>query len=459
MRWHLKHALAGMALAGMVGMLGVGAMGWNSVVLVNQQLDEATRVGDAMRSAALADMMHDAVRSDVLQAILSGQTDDPRGLAESKKDLAEHGEALLKHLEATGQSAGVPEVEALIQAALPVARAYVEQGRTIQGLVDKDPTEARSHLPEFQRAFDALEHSLEQPGERLDEHAERVRAAGAGVVGSAIVEVMAVALLGVLVLGVLAWRIVRRVLTSIRSASQLARAVSSGDLTQSIRVEGYPELRVLLHHLNEMNGNLRQVIDDVRVAAEAVATGGEQVAQGNNDLSARTESQASSLEETAAAMHQVSTSVQQNAEQVREASARAAVASQLAEAGGQVVADVVLSMRRIEESSRQIADIIGVIDGIAFQTNILALNAAVEAARAGEAGRGFAVVASEVRSLAGRSAQAAREIKTLITASVQEVSEGTRHAGRAGETMGEVVTAIAQATRTMQGMADALREQ
>ncbi len=459
MRLSLKNALLGLALVGALGCLGVGAMGWRGVSQVGTQLNEATAMGDAMQASALADMMHDAIRADVLQSIVSGQTDDPKGVAQSKADLDEHAAELIKQLEAT-RDAGIPAaVRAQIDAALPTARAYAESGRNIQRLVDRDPADARAKLPEFNAAFEALEKSLAEPGEALEAYAETVKQTGEAVVSGARTQIIAINVVGLLLLVGIAWRIVSKVTTSIADANRLTQAVASGDLTQTARVEGYPEIRALLHHLNDMSANLRRVVSDVRDASMAVATGGQQVAQGNHDLSARTEQQASSLEQTAAAMHEVSTSVQHNAEQVQQASVLSAKASEVAQEGGAVVGEVIQSMHRIDGSSRKIGDIIGVIDSIAFQTNILALNAAVEAARAGEAGRGFAVVASEVRSLAGRSAEAAREIKGLITASVEEVNQGTLLVNRAGDTMGNVVSAIGNVTHIMQGIAGALREQ
>jgi methyl-accepting chemotaxis protein len=208
-----------------------------------------------------------------------------------------------------------------------------------------------------------------------------------------------------------------------------------------------------------MRQRLINIVSSVRNNAESVATGSTEIAQGNHDLSARTESQASALEETAASMEELSATVKQNADSARQANQLAMSASMVAINGGEVVAQVVDTMKGINESSRKIADIISVIDGIAFQTNILALNAAVEAARAGEQGRGFAVVASEVRSLAGRSAEAAREIKNLINTSVERVEQGSILADKAGTTMTEVVNSIKRVTYIMGEISAASNEQ
>ncbi|HEX5785762.1 MAG TPA: methyl-accepting chemotaxis protein [Burkholderiaceae bacterium] len=455
----LKHALVGLGLVGMVGTLLTGAMGWRGVSALSGQLNHASGLGQAMLASARADMHHDAVRSAVLQSIVSGQTDDPKGLAASREDLKVSGEALLAQLQAVAD-APIPEaIRGRVREVMPVAQGYVKSAQTIQALVDRDPAEARGHLPEFMEAFEKLEVALAKPGDELVALGEEVRVQGAATESMARTLIVVGNVVGWVIIVLICVRIIRKILLSVEHASRAARAVAEGDLTHRIQVTGYAELRVLLHHLNEMTGHLRTLIADVRDASAAVATGGEQVAQGNQDLSARTETQASSLEQTAAAMHQVSTSVQQNAEQVGQACALANQASNVAGVGGSVVSEVIASMRRIEGSSHKIADIIGVIDSIAFQTNILALNAAVEAARAGEAGRGFAVVASEVRGLAQRSAEAAKEIKGLILASVNEVSQGTALVNRAGDTMGEVVTAIGNVSQIMQTMTEALDQQ
>jgi methyl-accepting chemotaxis protein len=255
-----------------------------------------------------------------------------------------------------------------------------------------------------------------------------------------------------------AW-ITKSISGPIREAVGVARAVASGDLSSNIVSTGNNETGQLLAALHDMQVSLTGIVQSVRQGSESVSTASAEIAQGNNDLSARTESQASSLEETAASMEELSGTVKQNADSARQANQLSANASMVAKNGGEVVGQVVHTMRDINDSSRKIADIISVIDGIAFQTNILALNAAVEAARAGEQGRGFAVVASEVRALAGRSAEAAKEIKTLITASVEKVEHGTTLVDQAGSTMTEVVEAITRVTQLMGEIDSASNEQ
>jgi methyl-accepting chemotaxis protein len=260
-------------------------------------------------------------------------------------------------------------------------------------------------------------------------------------------------------LALFSWSVASTLRRRVAVAQAGTERVKDGDFTQPVVDDARDEFSPLLAALGTMQTALSQVVSTVRGNAESVATASSEIAQGNQDLSQRTEEQASALEQTAASMEQLGSTVRQNADNANQADQLAKNASSVAIQGGEVVGAVVQTMKGIEDSSRRIADIIGVIDGIAFQTNILALNAAVEAARAGEQGRGFAVVASEVRSLAQRSAEAAKEIKSLITASVEQVGQGTALADKAGTTMQEVVSAIRRVTDIVGEISTASTEQ
>lgn len=252
---------------------------------------------------------------------------------------------------------------------------------------------------------------------------------------------------------------VRAVAEPLTQAVDVARRVASGDLTGAVQTDGTGEFGKLLLALKAMTENLTRMVSDIRISAEAINTSASEVASGNTNLSQRTEEQASTLEQTASSMEQLTSAVRENTENARKANALSKSANAVAAQGGQVVSEVVTTMNQIQESSRKISDIISVIDSIAFQTNILALNAAVEAARAGEQGRGFAVVASEVRSLAQRSADAAKEIKTLIGNSVERVDAGTRLVETAGKTMSEIVDSVARVTAIIDQITTASNDQ
>ena len=257
----------------------------------------------------------------------------------------------------------------------------------------------------------------------------------------------------------MAWMITRSITAPVQQAVGFAQAVAEGDLTADIRTQGRDEIADLLGALSSMRDGLSQIVRQVRSGADSILTGAGEIATGNADLSQRTEEQAANLEQTAASMEQMNATVRQNADTAQTATQLAASASGVAARGGDVVRQVITTMGDISASSRKIADIIGTIDGIAFQTNILALNAAVEAARAGEQGRGFAVVAGEVRALAQRSAQAAREIKALIGQSVDNVDTGSRLVGEAGQTMTEIVSQVKRVADLIAEIGSATQEQ
>jgi len=272
--------------------------------------------------------------------------------------------------------------------------------------------------------------------------------------------ILVLSLLGAIALAVSTgvW-LIRSIVGPLAQAVRTADRVADGDFTQVIEVHGDDEAAQVLKSLARMQDQLAAVVSTVRTGADGVATASAEIAQGNTDLSSRTEQQASALEETAASMEELASSVKQNADSARQANQLAVNASTVADHGREVVSEVVTTMKGINDSSKKIADIISVIDSIAFQTNILALNAAVEAARAGEQGRGFAVVATEVRNLAQRSASAAKDIKTLIDNSVNEVQRGTTLVDQAGTTMAEVVSAIRRVSDLIAEVSAATNEQ
>ncbi|MEO8600659.1 MAG: methyl-accepting chemotaxis protein, partial [bacterium] len=255
------------------------------------------------------------------------------------------------------------------------------------------------------------------------------------------------------------WLLIRSITLPLHAAVSIAKRVAAGDLSSQVKVTGKDEISELVIALSEMNTNLLKIVTDVRTGSDTILSTSSEIAAGNADLSARTESQASSLEETASAMEQLNSAIQKNANNALQANEMIASVQNAASNGGDVVGQVIGTMVSIKESSRKIVDIIGVIDGIAFQTNILALNAAVEAARAGEQGRGFAVVASEVRSLAQRSAAAAKEIKILIGRSVEAVETGSKLVDEAGNTMDKIVASVKDTVHVVCDITNACQEQ
>ena len=307
----------------------------------------------------------------------------------------------------------------------------------------------------FRAAYDQMNTILKF---NLDGTADAARKSLGKVVSAEVA--MVAALVVILAVGgaLIAW-LPGTVTRPVREAVSLAQAIAEGDLTRRVEVRGRDELADLLTALGRMQAQLAGVVSQVRTSAEGVASASAEIAQGNHDLSARTESQASALQQTAASMQELGGTVNQNAQAAQQASELARQASGEAVQGGELFGEVVQTMKGIHESARRIGDIIGVIDGIAFQTNILALNAAVEAARAGEQGRGFAVVAGEVRNLAQRSAQAAKEIKGLIGTSVDRVEQGTALVDRAGEAMTGVVASIQRVSQLVADISGSSQEQ
>nr|WP_323028873.1 methyl-accepting chemotaxis protein [Castellaniella defragrans] len=353
------------------------------------------------------------------------------------------------------------EGRALYEKVLQARKNYTGQRKTAiedqkKGDVEKANTFFLQDMPgliaAYQESIDALYTFQREREQQL--FAESQRAGQRTLVLVALAAVLALAC-GIL----LAWRINRSIARPLKQAVTLAGLVAQRDLDHDVTPQGKDEITVLEHTLHDMMISLQQTVQDVRAGADSIASASAQISAGNLDLSSRTEQQASSLAETAATMEEITATVRQNADNAQQANTLAASAAKTATDGGAIVAELVSTMSEINTKSQQVADIIGVIDSIAFQTNILALNAAVEAARAGEQGRGFAVVASEVRALAQRSAGAAKEIKGLIDTSVESTAKGNEQASRAGATMQDIVDSINRVTDIMGEISAASREQ
>ena len=405
---------------------------WRKAVEVNDALIDAVyHAGDVGVVAQLAPRLRDNVRrAEALQA------DVDANLLNMKVRVF-----LDRAKELRGAYDGARD--AVLEAKLSGDPARLEQAYNVQ------------FVPRA-RAFEAA----------LEEFANR-QSTATGAVGTTILASYAETRIILLVLAVaaiilgagFAWFITRSITAPLRQAVEVAERVADGDLGSRVDAQGRDEVAQLMEALGRMNANLAAIVGQVRDGSAAIAQASGEIASGNQDLSSRTEQQAGSLEETAASMEELTSTVRQNTEHARRANGLAANAAGVAGEGGKMVDEVVGTMGRIDASSQRIVDIIGVIDGIAFQTNILALNAAVEAARAGEQGRGFAVVAGEVRTLAHRSAAAAKEIKGLIDDSVHQVQQGTQQVARAGATMGQIVDGIRQVTVIMGEIAAASEEQ
>ena len=449
-------------LLGAVGLLMtalVGGTGLFSASMLSVAFDNSINMGLALQKSQEADMMHDAIRGDVLLALLSAQTNNAADLAASQKDLQEHAASFSKSL-AEVQAAPLSDAAKRVVAKVgPALKTYVESASHVQQLAVTDAQAALAAVPEFQKAFKVLEDTMEEQSGAIEKEVEAYSVEARSRAASARWQVgVGLAIAAALLVLASVW-LANHIAVPMAHAVRVADRLAEGDLTSAVRPAGNDETMRLLKAMDRMQASFGGIVRVVQGNAHSVALSSAEIAQGNHDLSARTESQASALEQTAASMEELSSTVKQNADNARQANQLAMNASTVAVKGGEVVSQVVETMKGINESSRKISDIISVIDGIAFQTNILALNAAVEAARAGEQGRGFAVVASEVRSLAGRSAEAAKEIKGLIGASVTRVEQGTTLVDQAGVTMTEVVSSIKRVTDIMGEISAASNEQ
>jgi methyl-accepting chemotaxis protein len=450
-------------------MLGFGILGLLIVLLGGLSLFKTNEADSAFKSVINERvprmMMMDDIKSNVYEIGLSLRNmvvvSEPADIKKQVDNVMAKRTAIAELVMTLQSQIKTEKGQALLVKISEARGGYVDTGNKFIEMVQAGKQdEAKPFLlgtvrPTQLVYFAAIEDLVKFQQELMQEAGGRANAA----VSSITTTIWSVGIFAILFACVMAQWIIRSITTPINLAVDVARTVANGDLTQQFDSNGNNETAQLISALKEMQAGLVKVVANVRSGSEGIATASAEIAQGNNDLSARTEQQASALEETAASMEELSSTVKQNADSARQANQLAMSASSVAVQGGVVVSQVVDTMKGINEASRKIADIISVIDGIAFQTNILALNAAVEAARAGEQGRGFAVVASEVRSLAGRSAEAAKEIKALIGTSVERVEHGTALVDQAGSTMTEVVDSIKRVTDLMGEISAASNEQ
>jgi len=442
-----------------VMMLVVAALGASNLRTIQGQLDDV--VNHEFQKTALSNDILESVHSIGIymrdSLMVSGKSNIQKeldGVYEKRKAIKEAVDRL--------QVAMTSEWDmAILSKVLDARTRYVgAQEKFIKLVEDGKQEEAKAYMLEEAMALqDDYIVKLNELVAYQTAEMKKIGGQANAKVQSALTLIIAISLAAFGLAMVIGFLIARSITRPLRGAVSVASAVAKGDLTQRIEVKSTDETGQLLQALKDMNDSLAGIVAEVRSNTDSITTASQQIAQGNADLSQRTEEQASSLEETASSMEELTSTVKQNAENAKQANQLATNASDIAVKGGQVVGDVVHTMASISDSSKKIVDIISVIEGIAFQTNILALNAAVEAARAGEQGRGFAVVAGEVRNLAQRSAAAAKEIKTLIDDSVGKVEIGARQVDQAGATMNEIVQAVKRVTDIMSEIAAASNEQ
>jgi methyl-accepting chemotaxis protein len=412
-------------------------------------------------SASSASTIDSIAREDARRTLALFILPDRAARAKSYEQIDADKIAIDNALTILGKSLDKPEEKTLVEKIQASRAIYSASFVKVAELIEGDQRDQASRMMNDE-TFPALETLLQNIKALVDLQKKELEINGATAqhdIQSSRFWIIALGAIALLASIGLSFQIGRWIALPLNHAVTVAKTVAAGDLSSKIDITGKNETAQLLQALKEMNDSLSRTVGQVRLGTESIATASSQIASGNMDLSGRTESQASALEQTASSMEQLTTTVKQNVDNAQQANQLVVSASGVAVKGGEVVGKVVATMGSIKESSRKIVDIIGVIDSIAFQTNILALNAAVEAARAGEQGRGFAVVAAEVRNLAQRSASAAKEIKGLIGDSVDKVDEGSKLVDNAGMTMNEIVTSVQHVADIMSEITSASQEQ
>ncbi|MDO8413047.1 MAG: methyl-accepting chemotaxis protein [Gallionellaceae bacterium] len=456
---NIKQRLSGFMLLSLIFVATVAVNGYWAIPRLTSGMVDIVLTASAIRNHKQSDAMRMALHNDVFAALQAGLHKDEVEKQTVLRDVEEHAAIFRENM---AKNAALPlsqDFKEVLQIAQPALEAYITSAESIVKLAVENPTAAYAQLSEFKDSSAVLADPMAVLSELMEESVKVSQEAAdkqVVIVRNTIVSTMVLALL---VLSIISWLLIRSITRPLLGAVKLAHTVASGDLTSVIEIKSRDETGKMMQALKDMNDSLVKIVGNVRGSVDAITLSAKEIATGNSDLSQRTEEQASSLQETASSMEELSATVKHNAENAKQANQLTLSARDVAVKGGDIVSKVVTTMASINDSSNKIVDIISVIEGIAFQTNILALNAAVEAARAGEQGRGFAVVAAEVRTLAQRSAAAAKEIKALIDDSVGKVKGGTKLVDEAGKTMDEIVTAVRRMTDIMAEISAASSEQ
>ncbi|HMN44143.1 MAG TPA: methyl-accepting chemotaxis protein, partial [Povalibacter sp.] len=455
MQLTIKSRLIGVVVLMLVLMGVLGLTSRHSLFVVNGSLDSVIMTSHTLRNHIEGDMMHDALRADVLAALLA-ETPEARDAANA--GVQQHAETFRLLVDANRQQAQ-GDTRAALDEVRPSLEKYIASAEAIVATAATDKAAAHGMLPGFLAAFADLEGRLADVSGRIEDSSDHAEGAAAEAIAHADRVGLTILVTAALIALAVSWMLVRSIAQGIAQLASTITRIARGELGRDIRITSRDELGELLVALQGMDRKLSEIVQSVYGSAEQVGTAARELTQGNDDLSQRTQEQAAALEETASSMEEMAATVKQNADNAREANQLAASARGQADKGGSVVERAVSAMNEISASSRKISDIIGVIDEIAFQTNLLALNAAVEAARAGEQGRGFAVVASEVRNLAQRSASAAREIKVLISESVEKVKAGTVLVDESGRSIADIMDSVKKVTDIVAEISAASEEQ
>ena len=457
--WNIGTRL-GSGFAVILGLLAlVASIGVISLQTIGNASHEMVQ-GAIAKERLVAEWLSGTISNGV-RTLAVVRTDDPRARADFQREIGAASQSMSIAQKKVEAMLDTPEERALVSDVSAKRSTYIEKRDAILKLKEDGSNSQAAQLidDELVPLLDGYLASIRIMSVFQQQQVDKSASSIDRMYLSARAAMVVLAVVALLAGAALAWQLTRGITKPLGEALHIAETVAAGDLSQEFRTEHGGDFGRLLCRMGDMEDTLTDVVTRIKASSNAIAGASAQIAAGNQDLSQRTEQQASSLEQTAAAMEELTSTVKQNSDNARQANQLAQSASEVAIRGGNVVTQAVDTMASINASSKKVVDIIGVIDGIAFQTNILALNAAVEAARAGEQGRGFAVVASEVRSLAQRSAAAAKEIKTLIEHSVGTVDDGAKLVEQAGNTMAEVVTAIRRVTDIMAEISAASHEQ